>query len=310
MTPIYSRLLAPLRCSSSALLALLALAAPLHADPLPDDAYVDLIVVPVGPVPLATFERADPAAATAAATAPTAAAPGKPGSPAPPPAASGGGVRVKDVSLAEIPPRAVFVKKTSGKYYQVSCFLNAVGIPVRVPVHDSDLTLYVRSVEGGDAFTELGKFKLTQPNPRLLVLLTKKREEKKWTQPTLTVIPVPMAGPPAILFINGSESVGCGISVDGKVLALAALKHRLWQAAADAPPPEVMLAMADNEGQSLPPFFNNSLPLEADTSRIIISYDVTPQESFRGGKYAMGEVSPAAFQPAQPYPPEPPSRRK
>lgn len=287
----------------------LLLLAPLSAEPLADGTYVDFIVVPVGPVPLATFERVKPAAPTATAPAakpgqPTA-KPGPAGQPAPP-AGDGGGIRVKDVDPTELPPTAVFVRKSASASYQIPCNLNAVGVPVRTPVKDSVVTLLVRSATDG-SLIELGKIVLPKTNQPLLVLLTKPLGEKKWTRPTLTVFAVGGPAAPGIVFVNASQAMGCGINVGGKAQLLAGLKQLVWQAPPPPAPaePEVILAMRHPGGDYLAPFFNTSLPLEPGSSLLLISYEVTEQESFRCGKCITGTLTRTDFRPAELYPPQP-----
>ena len=113
---------------------LAALILPLSAEPLPEGHFVDFIVVPVGPVPLAEFESGA----------------------VPEGGGQGSGVRVKEVDPTEVPPNAVYVKK-GGTTYQIPCFLNAIGTPVRVPVADTEITFQTKTGTSNDGMTSLDK---------------------------------------------------------------------------------------------------------------------------------------------------------
>lgn len=60
--------------------------------------------------------------------------------------------------------------------------------------------------------------------------------------------------------------------------------------------------MATGNQQFLPPFYQNNLVVPMSTTTLLISYVVTPQESFRCGKYATGSFKPGEFRPATVYP--------
>ncbi len=271
----------------------------LKADPLADGSYVDLVVVPVGPVALAEFEADTPPPAT---TEP--AKPGTPGAKKPEaPGGSGGGsgVRVKQQNPAEIAPASVFVKLSSSKYYQVPCSLNAVSSPVRTPVSDSQVVLYQRVGDGGSSFRELGKFAVTQTGARMLVVLSKPQKEKRWDNPTLTALPLPKKSHPQLFFVNGSQELQCGVKVATAVKSVEPLKPLVWESAEAAKGVDVSLAMRDLKGTFMPPFFQSNVELKPNTTSVFISYGVSAEESFRGGKFATGILDNEIFRPASAY---------
>jgi hypothetical protein len=250
---------------------------------------VDFVVVPVGPVALAEFEQA----------APPPAAPAKPGAdPSSPPAGQGSGVRVKEADPSEVPPNAVYLK-SGDALYQIPCFQNAVGTPVRVPVTDTELVFQTRSA--GEEFTSLEKCQLPENAGCVLVLLTKPLAEKKWTRPTVTAIGIPRHAGPQILVANASSAATCGavINQDTKIL-LPPLKRHVWRPAATHATPRAAVALAmQHDGRFLPSLHDDHLTLAKGATSILIAYEVTAQESFRRGKYAMGTVREGESLPAE-----------
>jgi hypothetical protein len=270
------------------LIPFLAVIAPLAAEPLPQERMVDFIVVPVGPVALAQFENVESTAAPATQDGREASPPARPG---------GGGVRVKEVDPSEAPPNAVYLKKGSS-HYQIPCFLNAVGMPVRMPVTDTELAFLTKS--GNGDFVNLEKCLLPTDTSCVLVLLTKPLGGKKWTNPKVTLIPVPRDQETRVLVANASMAASCGAVFNSEMkILLPPLKHHLWKPAAGRSEgfSEVALAMAD-EGGFHPAFFNDRLSFVNGSTSVLIGYDVTPQESFRCGKYLMGVIRDGEFRPA------------
>lgn len=273
----------------------------LKADPLAEGTYVDLVVVPVGPVVLAEFEADTPPPAATTTETP------KPGTPAPKkldaPGGSGGGsgVRVKQQDPAEIAPASVFIKASSSKYYQVPCSLNAVGSPVRAPLTDSEVVLYQRIGAGASSFKELGKFTVTQTGGRVLVVLTKPLKEKRWDNPTLTAMSLPKKSRAQLFFVNGSQELQCGVKVATAVKALEPLKPLAWESTEAAKGVDVSLAMRDLKGTFMPPFYQSNVELKPNTTSVFIPYGVSAEESFRGGKFATGILENEVFRPASVY---------
>ncbi len=261
------------------------------AEPLPPGSYVDFLVVPAGPVRLAEFEKASPPPVSAPAAGKEQDAP---------PSSGGSGVRVKETDPSEIPPNAVYIRKGTGQYYRIPCFLNAVGVPVRTPVTDSEITFLTKVAGSADSFTEIGKATLTETGKCVLVLLTKPLAEKRWTGPTVTLIPVPVSQGSQVLVANASPSGTCGavLGADKKIL-LPALKHFTWTPEADS---RTALAMAGKDGGFLAPFFEEYLRLDKGATTLLIAFEVTPQESFRRGKCSTGIVRSGEFRQAVVFP--------
>lgn len=270
--------------------ALAAMIIPILAEPLAEGAFVDFIVVPVGPVPLAEFESTDKAAPAAPA------GNAKNAGRAPSSGGAGSGVKVKEADPSEIPPTAVFLKKGSGEYYQIPCFLNSVGVPVRTPVADSEIVFLTKTANAADAFVQLEKRLLPTTGQRVLVLLTKPLAEKKWSKPTVTLIPIPGPATASVLVANASSTASCGaVFGQEKKILLPALKHCSWK---PAEPSRIAIAMAAPGGGFQAPLFDEYMKVETDAITLIIPYEVTPQESFRRGKYSHGIVRNGDFRPA------------
>jgi hypothetical protein len=261
--------------------ALAALILPLSAEPLPEGHFVDFIVVPVGPVPLAEFESGA----------------------VPEGGGQGSGVRVKDVDPSEVPPNAVYVKK-GNTTYQIPCFLNAIGTPVRTPVADTEVTFQIKTGASADAMVNLDKGVLPADARCVLVLLTKPLGEKKWTKPTVTFMPIPQSQVPQILVANASMAASCGAVFEGATkILLPPLKRHVWKPAPGKSQPNAAVALAMNGGgKFLPALYEDRLTLAKGSTSILIAYEVTAQESFRGGKYAASTVPPGEFRPATEYP--------
>lgn len=272
----------------------------LHAEPLADGTYVDLVVVPVGAVPLAEFEADTPSVPTVEETAKAA---GKPEKEAASPGGGGSGIRVKQQDESELAPSSVFVKAGSNKYYQIPCSLNAVNSPVRTPVVDTEVTLYQRTGDGASSFKELAKVTVSKSGARYLVLLTKPLKEKSWQNPTVTTFPFPPKDKPQLYFVNGSQELQCGVKVGTAVKALPPLSPLAWEnsSSPSTTDVDVSLAMRAPQGQFLQPFFQSNVELKPRRTAVYISYGVTGAESFRGGKLATGNIDDGVFRPASPY---------
>lgn len=272
----------------------------LHAEPVAEGTYVDLIVVPVGPVPLAEFEADTPSVPTEEQAKKAAADPSKEKAP---PSGGGSGIRVKQQDPSELAPSSVFVKVGSKKYYQIPCSLNAVSSPVRTPISDSEVTLYQRIGDGASSFKELAKVTVPQPGSRYLILLTKPLSEKSWEDPKVTSFAFPAKDRPQLFFVNGSQEFQCGVKVGGAVKALAPLTPLVWQSSPSQSisEVEVSLAMRTPKGQFLSPFYQSYVGLEPNRTSVYIAYGVTSVESFRGGKFATGNIEDGVFRPASLY---------
>jgi hypothetical protein len=272
------------------------------AAPISEGSHVDLIVVPVGPVSLAEFE-ADVPPAPAAATG--TAAPATPADPAKPqaPAGGGSGVRVKEQDPAAIAPFALFVKRSETEYFQVPCSQNAIGSPVRTPVKDSEIVLYRRDGNQVNSFKEVAKLTIGQSGERILVVLTKPLNEKKWSDPKVSIFKLARTERPQLFFVNASQETRCGVNVAGQTMGLDPLKPLAWQCPpnAEAAGVDVALAMSSPDGGFLPMFYQSNVELKPHGTTLFIPYGVTAQESFRGGKFATGTFSDEDFRVASPY---------
>lgn len=272
------------------------------AAPISEGSHVDLIVVPVGPVSLAEFE-ADVPPASAAATG--TAAPATPADPAKPqaPAGGGSGVRVKEQDPAAIAPSALFVKRSETEYFQVPCSQNAIGSPVRTPVKDSEIVLFRREGNQVNSFKEVAKLTIGQSGERILVVLTKPLNEKKWSDPKVSIFKLARTEQPQLFFVNASQETRCGVNVAGQTMGLDPLKPLAWQCPpnAEAAGVDVALAMSSPDGGFLPMFYQSNVELKPHGTTLFIPYGVNAQESFRGGKFATGTFSDEDFRVASPY---------
>lgn len=273
--------------------ALILLLTTARSAPLPDGAYVDFIVIPVGPIPLAEFVmEAQPSGAAAADDGKGSVAPDGPGS----------GVRIKETDPREIPPDAVYLKQGDDGYLRIPCHHNSVGVPVRTPVRDSELTFLLRAPDGTESFTPLEKSVLLGTNRVILVLLTKPLNEKDWTAPRVTLLAVPTSAAAQVFFANASQTGACGVVVNNdQQLLLAPLKGSAWRPTDDSPSTLATVAMAMGlpGGTFNPPFFDDTLDLRPGITQLILCYDVTPQESFRGAKSITGILTASESRPAE-----------
>jgi hypothetical protein len=276
--------------------ALFLLLTSAHSEPLPEGAFADFIVIPVGPIPLAEFVmEAQPTGATTPDDGKGSVAPDGPGS----------GVRIKETDPREMPPDAVYLKQGGDRYLRIPCHQNAVGVPVRTPVKDSELTFLLRAPDGSERFSPLEKTLLPAANRLILVLLTKPLKDKDWTAPRVTLMAIPKSSAAQLFLVNASWTDPCGVVVNNdQKLLLTPLKGSAWRPAAGSPTTlaPVAMAMGLADGTFNPPFFDDTLELKPDTTQLIICYDVTPQESFRGAKFITGILTANEFRPAQPWP--------
>lgn len=287
---------------SRAILALPLLLAVSSADPVSEGSFVDLIVVPIGPVSLAEFEADAPPApsADAGTAAPAAAKPEAPDKPKSP--GGGSGIHVKEQDPLEIAPSAVFVKRSETEYFQIPCSQNAIGSPVRTPVKESEVVLYRRDGNQVNSFKELAKLTISQSGERVLVVLTKPLNEKKWSDPKVSIFKLTRTERPQLFFVNASQETRCGVNVAGQTMGLDPLKPLAWQCPpnAEAAGVDVALAMSSSEGGFLPMFYQSNVELKPHGTTLFIPYGVTAQESFRGGKFATGTFSDEDFRAASP----------
>jgi hypothetical protein len=283
--------------------ALILLLTSARSAPLPEGAYVDFIVIPVGPIPLAEFVmESQPAGEATPDDGKGSVAPDGPGS----------GVRIKEIDPREVPPDAVYLKQGEDRYLRIPCHQNSVGVPVRTPVKDSELTFLLRDPDGSESFTPLEKSILPGTNRVILVLLTKPLKEKDWTSPLVTLVPIPNSSAAQAFFANASQTQRCGVVVNNdQKLLLTPLKSSAWRPAtgSNATLATVAMAMGQADGTFNSPFFDDTLELKPGTTQLILCYDVTPQESFRGAKTITGILTANEFRPAQPWPDKPETPR-
>jgi len=263
-----------------------ALSLHLHAEPLPEGSYVDFVVIPAGPVRLAEFEADTESTQNTRDGQKQEQPRGVP--------AGGSGVKVKETDPAEVPPTAVYIRKDAEKCYQIPCFLNAIGVPVRTPVTDTEITFLTKT---GDTLAPLEKQTLPANATRVLVILNKPLNEKRWTKPAVTMIPIPAPEEGMVLVANASPATACGLVCgDDRKILLQAMKHFSWRQTAG--PERTMIAMTGTDGKFRPPFFDEYLKDEKSATTLVVAFEVTPQESFRCGKYAVGAIHAQDFRPA------------
>lgn len=286
------------------LVAVAGLSGVLAAEPVAEGTYVDLIIVPVGPAVLAEFEADSPPVtpektqSEGAGQKPDAANPQGPGG------GGGSGIRVKARDPSEIPPSAFYIRHGKDGYYQIPCSLNAVGTPVRTPVRDSEIVLYQRDGTQGTSFKQVAKFVIKQSGDRMLVVLTKALTEKKWNDLNASVFRIPKKTTPQLFFVNGCEELNCGVKVADRIMPLAPLKPLAWEGPVATSPPagvDVALAMQSKGGALMPAFFQSNVELKASTTSLFIAYGVSREESFRGGKFALGSFDNENFRTASAY---------
>lgn len=275
------------------ILPLITLALPLRAEPLPPESYVDFLVVPAGPIRLAEFEIDSPIPATAAHAETPARGPRQGGQTETPAGGNGSGVKVREVDPSEVPPSAVYIKLETDKYLQIPCSLNAIGLPVRTPVKDTEVVFLTKS---GDSYSPLEKQTLPAGAGRVLVMLYKPLGEKRWTKPAVTMIPIPSPDDGTVIVANASPTTSCGVVFGGeRKFLLPAMKSCTWHPAG---PTRTMIAMSMADGTFRQPFFDEYLKEDKTATSLVIAFEVTPQESFRCGKYAAGSIHSRDFRPA------------
>ncbi|MGA0845436.1 MAG: hypothetical protein ACO3RV_02765, partial [Luteolibacter sp.] len=257
----------------------------------------DLLVVPVGPVPLAEFEQDDSGSAGAAdeEEQSDSAIP-----------RGGSGVRVKEQDPAEIPPRAVYIERGRERYWRIPCYFNALSEPVRVPVKDTRLSFLLESPGARGSFNALDPLELPAVGKTILVLLTNPLGEKKWTSPQVTMIPIASSDAKRLLLINASHEMACGAIVgdQSKVELIMPRKHKIWSSADEAGNLAVSLAMADEKQRFLPPFHRSYINLDTGNTMVVVAYEVSAKESFRRAKYVRGSFMADRFASAEEYPDE------
>jgi hypothetical protein len=149
----------------------------------------------------------------------------------------------------------------------------------------------------------VAKLTIGQSGERILVVLTKPLNEKKWSDPKVSIFKLARTERPQLFFVNASQETRCGVNVAGQTMGLDPLKPLAWQCPpnAEAAGVDVALAMSSPDGGFLPMFYQSNVELKPHGTTLFIPYGVTAQESFRGGKFATGTFSDEDFRVASPY---------
>ncbi|MES2996977.1 MAG: hypothetical protein V4733_09220 [Verrucomicrobiota bacterium] len=256
----------------------IVLAVSAAAAPLPQPSYIDVLILPVGVEPLAEFEQIKSAGTEGSA----------------------GGIQVKEVPMDEIPPRAVYIRKNDKAYYSIPSNLNAFGMPIRIPVADTEIPLFIKSVSPGGGMEPLATVTLPATRQCVLVILSKPITSKKWTKPLVTTLFIPPSEAPSIVLANSSSAHSCGVILNKKTGMIASAGHQILhpQTPSEGPPvASLSLAIAAPDGRFRPPFIQEFMPLRKNFSEIIVAYDTTEVESFRFAAYARGKIETGKFLP-------------
>jgi len=257
--------------------------------------YVDLYIVPVGPVPLAQFgtvKSKPPVKKKKKEEAPS--TDGQNGSEDPnkekavPAGPSGFVVLQRDPR--EYPPRVLYMKQ-GDSYVVLPCIQNSIGSPIRVSLKSQELVFYQRKVnsEGKYVYKKYHSHHWTPNQKRLLITITKPLKSKYWTRPeisTYDISPKRLKGKSTVL-VNAGKERSLGFVVNGKTKMLK--PH--GKTTIDRSGNTVQLKIgALTKAKKLHAPLRLSIPNRANEQMLILTFPCTSMESFRGIKTIRGRI--------------------
>lgn len=252
--------------------------------------YVDIQIVPVGPVPLARFgygqgdkKSEDDAGKKNPAD------DGKKNVPDVGPK----GFVVLERDERETPPRSLYLKQGNG-YYVIPCHQNSIGAPVRVPLTDAAMVFYKRqqSENGTVSYVEYAKSVWKPGQDRILFTLTKKLNNKYWNEAVLRSYSLSssVAKNNPLVVVNAGRERQIGILMEGKPQILVPHKRVLLGSNLKKNQLKLKLGVL-LEGNKFHAPMNVSLPRRENEQMLLLAYPCTYKESFRGIKIAKGRLT-------------------
>lgn len=274
----------------------------LHATPESDtkekpQPYLDIQVVPVGSMPLARFgkkkQRNDSSndEQSAGRTQNTEAKGGGPSSPK-----SSSGLVVINQAEDERPPNRFYIKH-GDSYLLVNCQQNCIGVPIRIPLRSSVLSFYSmkRGKDGSERYKKAFTYNVQPQQKRVLITLSKPLLEKKWTNPVVRsydLSPHTINDKPAVL-INASTERYIGAQLENKQLALAPHESKVLETGENGAIKVRLAASSNRKKWSKPQRLH--LPVTEGLTHVVLTYAVSPRESFRGFKAIRGKIREGQF---------------
>lgn len=248
--------------------------------------FVDIHVVPVGPVPLARFGYSKEKDESESDNGPQSAEDAKV------PSSGPKGFVVLERDPRETPPRALYLKQGNG-YFEIPCHQNSIASPVRVPLTQPEMVFYKRdrSAGGSVSYTEYGKATWRPGQKRLLLTLTKNLKDKYWTDAVIRSynISQSVVRDKSLIVVNTGKERQVGILMDGHPKVLSPHKKVMVGTARNTPGFQLKLGVLLENNKFHAPI-NISLPKRSDEQTLILTFPCHSKESFRGIKVVKGRL--------------------
>ncbi|NWK57129.1 hypothetical protein HW115_16020 [Verrucomicrobiaceae bacterium N1E253] len=260
--------------------------------------YVDVFVIPVGPVPLARFgkvksppkpqngkQAGDQGSSEGASP--------KENEKALPSGPKGFVVLQRDAS--EYPPRALYLKQ-GDKFAVLPCAQNSIGTPVRVPLKSSNLEFYERQVnsEGKHVYKKYHSHRWNPEQKRLLVTITKPLASKYWTKPQIKIYdlsPELVKGKPLLVVNAGQERV-VGLTMGGQAKRLKPFAKTSLSSDKEVLSFKMGVLTKTNKLHAPQQL---TVPNRRNEQMLILAFPCSSEESFRGLKMIRGRIMPDQY---------------
>ena len=259
--------------------------------------YVDIHVVPVGPVPLARFgfSKGDDESKSDSSELED------PSENKKIPSSGPKGFVVLERDARETPPRALYLKQGNG-YFELPCHQNSIASPVRVPLTQPEMVFYkrVRSEDGNISYTEYAQATWKPGQKRLLLTLTKNLKDKYWTDAVLRSynLSPSVIGDKPLIVVNTGKERQVGILMNGHPKVLSPHKKVLIDAPANKRELHFKLGVLLPNRKFHAPV-NVSLPKRPNERMLILTFPCDSKESFRGIKVVKGRLVDKQFRKAR-----------
>lgn len=265
--------------------------------------FVDLYVVPIGPVPLARFGQVKEKPVQKKEKG---SAPGVEGSESSDggktpegekavPVAGPKGFVVLQRDAREYPPKALYLKQ-GDKYAVLPCPQNSIGSPIRVPLKGENLVFYTRKMgsEGKFIYEQYHRHRWNPGQKRLLVTITKPLKSKYWTKPqinTYDVSPEKIKGK-SLVVVNAGREREVGMLIGGEAKRLKPYGKASMNSGDKVS--QLKLGVLTKSNKLHAPQ-HISIPNRPNEQMLILAFPCSTQESFRGIKMIRGRIIPNQF---------------
>jgi len=257
--------------------------------------FLNVNVVPLGPVPLAKFTTSKKSASKVKEDSEDTAKEKEGGKSSAP--TQGGQIIVVETPKDERPPEAIYYKLGSD-YIRLSCNLNAVGKPTRLPVKAKVLKFYTRgenNADGKPTYKFLFDHEWSPEQESMLFTLTKPLKTLKWKNPEVKKYDTSPSNlrNSKFLLINASQNSTVKIATKEGSKNIA--PHGASLHTGDK---VVALTLAAVEGNTTLPPYKRYFPVKNGQLSLLIVYPVTPAEDYHRIKFVQSRITEGSYKKA------------